>query len=208
MHFALDHRKASKQFTPAYNYHYLKHPFVRWRGALNRKQVSDIIARYDALAEQSAIVGNGSSSSVRQSKVCWIPFEDEPALYNHIAEIAQQLNGQFFGFDLWGFKECIQYTKYEGSVEGHYDWHQDSYIDIRDGIVQHLPRKLSLTIQLSDTEEYEGGDLEVFDSKSIKTPRELGSATAFAAFMQHRVTPVTNGIRRSLVAWATGPAFR
>ena len=38
--------------------------------------------------------------------------------------------------------------------------------------------------------------------------RELGAATVFPSYLAHRVAPVQSGVRRSLVAWAYGPAFR
>jgi PKHD-type hydroxylase len=38
--------------------------------------------------------------------------------------------------------------------------------------------------------------------------RERGLVVAFPAYRLHRVTPVTKGIRKSIVVWTTGPQFR
>jgi PKHD-type hydroxylase len=116
----------------------------------------------------------------------------------------RQLNGQFYKYDLQGFAENFQYTVYNGEAEepGHYTWHQDWNNS-------GTPRKLSLVVQLSDPSEYEGGDLQIMSGAEPTTvDKGLGKVVLFPSFMLHRVTPVTKGIRRSLVVWVTGPAFK
>jgi PKHD-type hydroxylase len=71
------------------------------------------------------------------------------------------------------------------------------------------PRKLSLSIQLSDPAAYEGCELELSFGDGIKTaPRKRGTVVAFASYVLHRVTPITAGTRKSLVVWVSGPEFR
>ncbi len=90
---------------------------------------------------------------------------------------------------------------------GHFDWHKD-YGRAADNPGQE-PRKLSLSIQLSDGADYEGCDLLVRSGNQIDTaPRRRGTVIAFPAYTLHRVTPITAGTRKSLVAWAYGPEFR
>jgi PKHD-type hydroxylase len=122
-----------------------------------------------------------------------------------LGNIVRNLNGQHFRFDLWGFGEHLQYTEYYGDDEGHYTWHIDSGITS----TNHGPRKLSVVLQLSDPCEYEGGNLQVklgADPQTIS--KDLGLVAVFPSFVLHRVTPVTSGLRRTLVAWLTGPALR
>lgn len=67
-------------------------------------------------------------------------------------------------------------------------------------------RKLTVVVQLSSHEDYEGGDL-VLDTNTenfFSASRELGSVIVFPSFVRHQVTPVTKGTRYSLVAWASG----
>lgn len=104
----------------------------------------------------------------------------------------------------------MQYTTYTSEDKGFYDYHQDSMgSTIKDNVDQRLPRKFSISLQLSDPSEYEGGDLLI---KSGVTPgvapKAKGQVVGFPSFMLHKVTPVTSGIRRSLVVWVTGPAFK
>ena len=107
--------------------------------------------------------------------------------------------------------ESIQYTEYYASENGHYDWHQD----IGKG---ELPskRKVSITIQLSESEDYDGGELLIcvgsngsgqLDNNRV-CPRGKGVGVLFPSYMMHRVTPVTRGTRKSLVLWVGGSPFK
>jgi PKHD-type hydroxylase len=97
----------------------------------------------------------------------------------------------------------MQYTIYEGNDLGHYDWHLDA------GNTSIPPRKLSFILQLSDPDSYEGGDLQIMNSTEPTTvKKEKGFAVVFPSYTLHRVTPVTKGIRKTLVIWVTGPTFR
>ena len=70
-------------------------------------------------------------------------------------------------------------------------------------------RKISLSVQLTDPGEYEGGQLQLYTKKNVQTlPKTKGSAIFFPSFLLHQVTPVTKGKRMSLVAWVTGPQFK
>jgi PKHD-type hydroxylase len=105
-----------------------------------------------------------------------------------------------FQFDLSGFEE-LQVASY--TSEGHYDWHMDV------GKGPTSTRKLGISLQLSDSADYEGGDLEFRGGGAPpKAPRDIGTMVVFPSFMQHRVAPVTRGVRYSLVAWVHGTPFR
>ena len=66
-----------------------------------------------------------------------------------------------------------------------------------------------MSIQLTDPSEYEGGELQLKSKNSITTvSKKKGTIIFFPSFMLHRVTPVTKGVRHSLVGWITGPPFK
>ena len=71
-------------------------------------------------------------------------------------------------------------------------------------------RKLSMTVQLTDPTEYEGGDFHLDDSVEPlpSFSKDKGSVLIFPSYINHKVSPVTKGIRRSLVAWFSGPRWR
>lgn len=159
------------------------------------------------LGLQRARVGSGNEcSEIRNANISWIPLVQETNfIYERLSQIVRELNGQFFQMDLYGFVEECQYTVYDGSASnpGHYTWHMDS------GSYLQCPRKMSLVIQLSDPWEYEGGELQLMTgSNPITLKKEKGLLHAFPSYFLHRVTPVTSGIRRTLVLWVTGPRFK
>ena len=69
-------------------------------------------------------------------------------------------------------------------------------------------RKISFSIQLSPPSDYDGGDLEIFNSATTVANRSLGSVCLFPSFVPHRVTPVTRGTRFALAGWFCGPQFK
>jgi PKHD-type hydroxylase len=72
------------------------------------------------------------------------------------------------------------------------------------------PRKLSMAMLLSDPSEFEGGEFQVKTTSDDVQTLEVkkGRAWFFPSYMLHRVTPVTKGVRRSLVLWVGGPQFK
>ena len=66
-------------------------------------------------------------------------------------------------------------------------------------------RKLSMSVQLSDENTYDGGDLIIyFGGKHFVAPRIKGSVIVFDSRLTHEVTPITRGERYSLVKWFHG----
>jgi len=173
--------------------------------AFTDEEISRIIELGEKFYElgEAATGGNVKNSEIRQSQVSWIPLNgDTQWIYDRIRDIVVPINGQYFQFDLFGFVEHLQYTVY-GDKDAHYTWHIDK------GRMQTSPRKLSVVIQLSDPSEYDGGNLQFMtgcDPENAK--KEKGMLYAFPSWVLHRVTPVSGGIRRSLVVWLSGPKFK
>jgi PKHD-type hydroxylase len=139
--------------------------------------------------------------------VAWVHRNaDTHDLYLRMEAIVLKLNADLFRFDLSSLS-TIQYAVYHDAEGAHFDWHSDYGRQRNDPREQ--PRKVTLSIQLSDGATYEGGCMEIRTGHPVDiAPRERGALVAFQANALHRVTPVTRGMRRSLVAWATGPEFR
>jgi len=188
-------------------YYWFKH-------ALSKEEVDKVIKLASELpeAERATTIGSEDGGSTRSSMVKWIPQTDEwDWLYKRMMNLSKEANNELWKFDLKTALESIQYTEYYASENGHYDWHQD----IGPG---DLPskRKVSITIQLSESEEYEGGELMIctgsngtgqLDNNMI-CQRGKGVAVLFPSYMMHRVSPVTKGVRKSLVLWVGGSHYR
>ena len=152
----------------------------------------------------------------RKSNVAWM---NDRWIYKEIQPYIQMANkGAGWNFD-WDFSESCQFTKYK--LNQFYDWHCDSNelpYDRPDEPDKHGKiRKLSTTVSLVDGSEYEGGDFE-FDFRNkddgsnvpyvCKEIKPKGSIVVFPSFVWHRVKPVTEGTRYSLVMWNLGWPYR
>lgn len=196
-------------FAPAPTFGISEHPFVTWNDAFNPEELDKLIEYCDKLEPSKGTIGGAEASeditAIRESKVSWVGLNpDTQWIYDRLAFVARSLNGQFYKFDLYGFSEDLQYTVYQGDESGHYTWHLDA-----GSSGNAAPRKLSMVLQLSDPEDYEGGDLELFSSANpTKVDKKRGLVAAFPSYMLHRVSPVTKGIRKTLVVWICGPSFK
>ncbi|HEY2009922.1 MAG TPA: 2OG-Fe(II) oxygenase [Rhizomicrobium sp.] len=181
-------------------------PVVVWKDAFAPKEVDAIVAHGDGLVPMRAELAGRKENTdhMRITRVAWMERKPEIEwLYARLEQMVLQINAQFYRYDLYGLKESFQYTVYEGIEGGHYGWHVDR------GEANYEPRKISLSLQLSEPSEYEGGDLvlEAGDGP-LRAEKALGALIAFPSFVLHRVVPVTAGTRKSLVIWVAGPEFR
>ena len=172
-------------------------------GYLSDSEMEQLIAEHEPLLTQSKLGRGHENVNVRRSQVTIVTKkESNHWLYQRVWEAAGEFNQRFFSADIRGFDGNIQIARYDSSDQGFYDWHQD--------FSEAAPeRKISISVQLSRPEDYEGGDLELlFQNQPYQTERALGTFIAFPSFILHRVTPVTRGTRWSLVAWIRGPQWK
>lgn len=174
-----------------------------FKDAFSTQELDSIINIGNDAELERGITGSGYDSKFRESYVHFMfPNEYTGWIFERLTGVLNNINEQFFKFDLTGFEQGLQFTRYEAPA-GHYDWHIDR------GLRNVGVRKMSLTLQLNDPSDYEGGELELrFGKDPIKPPTERGMITFFPSYVLHRVTPVTKGTRYSLVAWISGPPFK
>jgi len=145
---------------------------------------------------------NPDLALARQSTVSWLPFDKMQPMYDDITNFIQKTNRNHFGFGDIQIREQAQVTEY---IKGDfYNWHTDTALDMD---VEPPVRKLSMTLLLNDPSEFDGGELQIAGAKNTKLMKQ-GHATIFASFLQHTVTPVTRGVRRSLVMWFGGEPLK
>lgn len=189
---------AQKNNVNHFNYYY-------YTSAFTPTEIIKIREIGDSLNKQRAVTGGngeGIVSDYRISEISWIDENNETSwIYKKLTEYAMDANSQMWNFDIWGYYDQLQYTVYYGDG-GHYDWHAD----LGPGISN---RKLSCVLQLSDPSEYEGGELQMnVGANIIDVPKGLGTLCFFPSFLLHRVTPLTSGVRVSLVTWLAGANLR
>ncbi|MBA2587864.1 MAG: 2OG-Fe(II) oxygenase [Alphaproteobacteria bacterium] len=179
-----------------------------WQGLFSTAELDGLVRLGDGLALEKAELSSGRGyENIRSTKVAWVPRGPETeSVYSRLEQAVLDLNERFFRYDLSGLA-MLQYARYGGPEGGHFDWHKDYGRDASDPSQE--PRKLTLSLQLSDPSDYQGCELQIRAGNLIDTaPRARGTLVAFPANVLHQVTPIESGVRRSLVIWAVGPDFR
>ncbi len=172
----------------------------------------------------SRLHGDSLNKDKRNSMNAWVPTNHWVGGF--IWHYIQRANRENFLYDLRCIDgESMQYTRYtEGQF---YTWHNDAGLagqykpvsvgnrtegrgqDFLNEKVE-MVRKLSFAMQLSDPDDYEGGNIQLMDEggKSYIAPRQKGSIMLFDSRTPHRVQKVTKGVRKSLVGWTVGPRWK
>ena len=137
----------------------------------------------------------------RKSRIRYIPHDDRSSwVFDKLKQFIVESNKTAWNFDLYSIIDSLQHSEY---VEGNFC---NFHMDIGNG-TNH--RKISVIVQLSDPSEYDGGDLEVWSEGKFEfLPKDKGCIFVFPSFILHRVTPVTRGMRKSLVIYAGGGAYK
>ena len=190
----------------------------------------DLYDNFDNKMEDSKLHGDQLNKDKRNSKNTWISTNHWIAgfLWHYV----QKANRENFLYDLSHIDgENMQYTRY-GEGE-YYNWHNDSSIAVHykpqtSGIAggdsinnqnvhidylnknTEFVRKLSFTLQLSDPDEYEGGNVQLMNDAGKKyiAPRQRGTIVLFDSRTPHRVLKVKQPTRRSIVGWVVGPRWK
>lgn len=154
-----------------------------------------------------AVVGHGGQARVdnvlRRSTVRWLDYADLELFWFFRRIERELLRAQSaFGYDLQHSSTEWQLTEYDSADRQLYDWHQDSSELCKDA----YERKLTLVLQLTPPEKYQGGQFELKGDKLPDTHfKNAGDLLFFRSALWHRATEVTAGKRYSLVSWIKGP---
>jgi len=181
--------------------------FWSWEGEIPPAKCQQFIDDYFVQSEIQDGLFKKLGESVndntkRKTDIVWVQQNTE--FFNLIFAYIVSANKQVWNYDLSGMED-VQLGRYE--IGGHYDWH----LDMDQICPQGFQRKLSCSVQLTDENQYEGGDLILQDylgEENFTMPRKQGSIIVFSSMVKHKVTPVVSGTRFSAVAWMRGTAFR
>ena len=188
----------------------------------------DLEKHFDDMGD-SKLINDVLDKDIRKSKNTWIPTTHWITGWLwHYVEMANRNN---FLYDLSFIEsESMQYARY--GVGEYYHWHSDTSIPVqykpqiqisandsttddnylreRAAIKNELVRKISFSLQLSDPDDYEGGNIQFIDesNKNYIAPRQKGSLIIFDSRTKHRVCKVRSGVRKSIVGWVVGPRWK
>jgi len=156
------------------------------------EEVEDIIELGDALVlSEGKIKDDKIDHTIRNSKIAWIhPGPSTWWLFDRAIMV-------FKSSLPFNSLQSMQYTVYD-SKGSHYDWHRD--IGSGDEIMK--ARINVAVLQLSNPGNYKGGVLQIkHQSETIDVMKIKGMVTTFPIQLEHRVTPVTSGVRKTLIMW-------
>lgn len=180
-------------------------PFAWWEGAFTEQELDWLQQKAREATQDGQIgssIGGVVNQDVRRSELNWLAKSEETSwVFERLSHVAASLNADYFGFELTGFGEALQLTNYHEARQGTYKWHQD--------FGGGISRKLSLVLQLSDPNDYEGGELQILTTgQPTSIQKKRGLIVAFPSWTLHQVTPVIKGTRQTLVTWVSGPNFK
>jgi PKHD-type hydroxylase len=180
------------------------------------------VKQFDKNFKDSILMGDVIDKEKRNSKNTWIPTTHW--LSGFLWHYIQKANRENFLYDLTNIDgESVQYTQY--SEGEYYKWHTDADISscyhpqntaeinrTQDFVNQNgeFMRKLSFVLQISNPDDYEGGNLQIMTDSgdSYIAPRQRGTIILFDSRSRHRVQKVTSGVRKSIVGWVLGPRWK
>lgn len=167
----------------------------------DKNEVARIRSLYNEDIEKEAKIGaNRINKDIRSTKVIFLDVENNEWIYDKLSAAVIMVNMNRYRFEIKGFQSKLQLAIYRPG--DFYGWHMDMGKN-------NSTRKLSISVQLSDADEYEGGELQFLKhNQTVDAPKVKGAAIIFPSFVAHRVQPVTAGCRLSIVGWIAGSPFR
>lgn len=212
-----------KLTNDVYSRQTITNTYTYWDDAFNAEELEKLVDYCDKFelqkgmtlgmsnktADDEEVDNQVATPEVRRSDVKFLTMNEQNMwIFERINGVIEILNDRFYNMDLYGY-DAMQYTEYNSEEKGHYGFHMDSAIGAANALGG--TRKLSMSMFLNDPSEYKGGKFqfnEGTEKNAIDVPQKKGRMIVFPSFMIHRVTPVTKGVRKSLVVWVMGPKFR
>lgn len=182
-----------------------------WKEHFSAEKCDEIIRNAKELPLVRATVGMKENASInediRRSEIRWVTQNGYWCdLFDEMSRITKRSNDDWFDVRYTHLPN-MQFTEYDSEYLGEYKVHQD----VAWPSTGDVERKLSFVIQLSDPNDYEGGELKLHNVPN-SLPQDViktrGTVIFFPSLIFHEVTPVTKGVRYSLVGWWEGPNWR
>lgn len=164
------------------------------------QQCEDILKNaIEELWLPTRVVGDEKLHSAHRQKVrgdvTGFPFME-------IRSVTKKANDEIYDFSLLGiidqdFPQLFKYSENE-----YYNWHIDLNVMIPS-------RKITFVINLSDSTDYTGGEIEFLniDTTGVEIS-EQGSCLIFPSYIPYKIAPVTHGNKYILVGHVHGALFK
>lgn len=161
------------------------------------------VEEFSAIPAKEATMGADGEEFDHGQRNTAVYFADSHHWFDAYLIQAALAGNQDCGWDFYVTdNENIQYAEY--GPEQHYNWH----VDVFPLSGMPMDRKLTVVCLLNDPAEFTGGEFQIRLYSEYTAPLVKGSVIAFPSFLEHRVVPVTSGVRKSATMWLRGPRFR
>lgn len=186
----------------------MKYTWVQYDDVITKAQCKQLIEAgktnglYDAkINDEGTDKPDYYDPDVRNCQLAKIPFQQLLWMEDLLSEALSEINFSNYNFDLVGFSD-LQMIEYNKGT--YFKRHLDNFL----GEMEYQ-RKITFIIQLTDPDEYVGGDLVVYthEDEEIMT-RKQGSLIVFPSYTMHEVREVLSGTRHSIIGWVLGPDFK
>lgn len=191
----------------------ITHSRVYFDNVFNDEEIEKIIQYCQKYQVETGTVGDKVlDQNIRKSNIKFHNRNNDSAwIFDRLNWAIERMNDDFYSFDLSGYN-YFQYSEYESSQQGKYDFHIDMFMGNSIPADAFATRKLSITFLLNEPGvDFEGGDFQITlgrEAAAENVEMKKGRIIAFPSFVVHRVTPVTKGVRKSIVVWVEGPKFK
>ncbi|NEQ35296.1 MAG: 2OG-Fe(II) oxygenase [Okeania sp. SIO3I5] len=182
-------------------------PGENW-GALTAQECKKVISLSKQIKPSKPTVDGEMKPEFRQVSAWGVSYSESTRwLWERLINSVQYANNKWWNYEIYGIADHLQLLCYEASenqasIQDHYNKHIDN------GEI-HYYRKISISVQLSDPQNYEGSELKLYTQRETdKLPKARGTMVLFPSFILHEVTPIIKGKRWALVCWVCGPQFR
>lgn len=181
----------------------MAHLPIWYLGSISSEQCDQVISELSAIPSKDAamgVEGEMTSHYYRNTTVRFAPIDYW--LASEMIRFAHEANSQCGWQYETASAEAIQFASY--GPDQHYNWHVDNFP------LSGKPtdRKLTVVILLSDPSEFEGGEFQMRLYGEFVAPLKKGSMICFPSILEHRVTPVLSGVRKSATIWLSGERFK
>lgn len=171
--------------------------FIRYENVFSINTLKEV----ENISKNQTPINDTGNDKQYQRKTAEIPIKTLPSSFKDNLDYSISNANKIFGMNFKSLE--LVYAEYYQNQSG-LGWHPDI------GQYPSNLRKLSFSINLNSPNEYEGGDLEFYDSLNTvnKSSKLIGGITIFPCFLIHRVTLVTKGIRKVVIGTLLGPPYK
>jgi len=180
-----------------------------WKNYFTPKHIKDFnkaIIKNIRQREPMKLVASGRDGlKKKQLQTSQVLLKDISIWTDSIIKDAHYINEKEFGFNLnqnFQTHDSGNYNIYSSKTKDHYKWHIDCATSNTEEI------KFTVLVNLSE-KKYQGGELKLFQQDEVIIKEFVpGSIVMFKSHLNHCVTPVTTGERRTFTIFITGPLWR